>query len=56
MNVYETFHRADGSVVQGTALGDGNIVFHAPGNVYSGVSSLDIRKGKARTCGWCSTR
>lgn len=50
MNVYETFHRADGSVVQvHLPCGDGNIVFHGPGNVYSGVSSLDVRKGKARS-------
>ena len=49
MNVYETFRRADGSIVQvHLPCGDGNIIFHGPGNVYSDVLPLTIRQGNAR--------
>ena len=43
MNVYETFHRSDGSVVKmHLPCGDGNIVFRGAGNVYSGVSTVQL--------------
>jgi enterochelin esterase-like enzyme len=45
LNVYETFRRADGSVVKlHMPCGDGHDIFDGTGNVYSEVRPLHIRK------------
>ncbi len=45
MNVYETFRRADGSVVKlHLPCGDGNVVFRGTGNVMSKPVTIEVRR------------
>ena len=49
MNVYETFRRADGSVVKlHMPCGDGHDVFGGTGNLYSAVETVRVRPGDRR--------
>lgn len=48
MNVYETFHRADGSVVQlHMPCGDGHRIMWSTGNIYSDVRKVNVTRSGA---------